>query len=293
MVGARLRNDDSDRDQREPERDSQEEKSNMKNRLKHYVVSLCLGLLGVSAAHADYQGPTDNITKVANAVQIRSKSLTTVVEINRGLAVTQPVELSIGYYSPAGSYRVSQTYSPSSGNRIVYNDREGDGQARQMRIDISFAEKKTVGRPYLFSIAKTVELNPVYSVAFGPLSFSLLNACDSVGKNEIRFMWRRPPDRRDYEMRFSLPSGKTQVIKEFAWSATEISASKKIQLPVFYFEESDPGPFEGLALYSQGNGAVVLGKTRTVRSTVSEATKQCTGLYQYTVQSRLLVYSNL
>lgn len=97
---------------------------------KRYLLAVCFGLMGASVCEAAYQGPTDNLTKVANAVEVRFKSLTTIVQFKPGLAVTQPVDISVGYYSPAGSYRVTQTYSPGSGNRFLYGDNEGEGQTR-------------------------------------------------------------------------------------------------------------------------------------------------------------------
>lgn len=161
--------------------------------------------------------------------------------------------------------------------------------------DISFTEKKPEGgRPYLYSMTKTVTLEPLYSVAFGPLSFSLLSACDSIGNNEFRLAWRRPADRTDHESRFTLPNGQTRSINGFAWSVAEISPAKKPQLPIFWFKESDPGPFSGLPDYRYSNAApLTLRKSRVVRTSVIEATKQCTGLVQYSVQSSLRVYSSL
>ena len=46
-----------------------------------------------------YTGPTTNITEVANHIQAQAKSLTSFVTVAPGLALTQPVTISIAYLS--------------------------------------------------------------------------------------------------------------------------------------------------------------------------------------------------
>ncbi len=86
--------------------------------------------------------PTRNLTKVANAFTMRHKSLTTSLSVAPGLTLKRLVEISIGYYSPAGTKRITQSYVAGSGNRFLYNDPEGDGKLRRLRMDVTLSEPK-------------------------------------------------------------------------------------------------------------------------------------------------------
>lgn len=153
--------------------------------LKRTMLIVCFALMGTAVCDAAYQAPTPNLTKIANAIAIKAKSVTTMVSVPPGLAITEPVEISVGFYSPAGANRVTQTYSPYVGNRLVSNDREGDGNTRLMRVDVTLSEKTSGGARYNFSFGQTLTLEPLYSLAFGPLSFRLHSLCDDFGKNDI------------------------------------------------------------------------------------------------------------
>jgi hypothetical protein len=85
--------------------------------------------------------PTVNLAAVVNGMSLRQKSLTTVITFRQGPPLTAPVEISIGYYSPAGNARITQPYNAGGGNRFLYHDKEGDGKPRLMRVDISFMER--------------------------------------------------------------------------------------------------------------------------------------------------------
>lgn len=283
-------------------------KINIVIQLTCYMVLLLIGFANATVAEAAHVGPTDNITKVANAIEIRGKSLTTMVSVPPGLAITQPVEISVGFYSPTSANRVTQAYSPYVGNRLLSYDAEGDGNKRVMRADITLSEPKPGGGRYSFGLSKMVTLEPLYSVAIGPLSFYLLSACDSIGKNEIYLQWGWP-DGKGSEMSFSITSTGTKVISTFRWSKAELNRSKPLRLPSLRFSERDNlavdvyrGYTDCKGIWDQpcandwvptSAGPLVLGKSRTVRGTVTEYQKQCTALYQYQVQSTLMTYPYL
>lgn len=186
-----------------------------------------------------YNAPTANLTLVANAVQLRAKSLTTLAVIPAGLKLSNPVQVSIGYYSPAGSSRITQNYVASSGNRFLYNDKESDGRPRAMRLDVSLLESNPNGVPFTFSFAINVNLDPLYDVQVSPLRFTLLKECASFGDSDIKFMWHTPdtpPQIQTGRSRdFSTSANKLVVINEFAWVGREISASMDRREPVAWF----------------------------------------------------------
>ena len=153
-------------------------------------VGLPKGPRGVRSTSA----PPSNLTLVANAIELRDKSLTTLVTVAPGLALTQPVEISIGYFSPMKSARITQSYVAANGNRFLYNDLEGDGQPRLMRLDISLREPKPAVGFYTFAFSLQANLDPLYDVAISPLLFTLLTDCDWFGDSEIKFHWYSPDD---------------------------------------------------------------------------------------------------
>ncbi len=54
---------------------------------------------GTPTVKGGWIAPTDNITKVANAIQIQAKSLNALISILPGLALSKPVTISIAYIS--------------------------------------------------------------------------------------------------------------------------------------------------------------------------------------------------
>jgi len=254
-----------------------------------------------------YVAPTQNLTLVANALRLNYKSLTTFVTIPQGLPVTQPVEVSIGYYSPAGLYgpgfqRMTQSYVRSAGNRFLNNDPEGDGKVRRMRVDISLRESNPGGQPVTFSFSWQVDLDPLYDVAISPLHFSLSDNCDIAGNSEIRFVWWAPddPSQTPHTFNFSTQVSRSTVINQFAWARQEVSALNNLRQLYFYFWEKDTiHPTFGFR--APGGGAVVNnlvpGKTKVVEGNLTDeasSNKQdCRAYFEYTITYTLRLYPYL
>src|SRR5260370_29509203 len=57
-----------------------------------------------------YTGPTPDLAKVANNVSYSARSVGTLVSAPAGLALSEPVTISVGYGNGA---RITQTYSPT------------------------------------------------------------------------------------------------------------------------------------------------------------------------------------
>lgn len=87
-----------------------------------------------------YVAPTKNLTAVANALYVNAKSLSTLIGVRPGLGLTQPVTISIGYYSPAGTGRITRDYRDAWKHPFLYTDREGDGKPRGLHEDITLTE---------------------------------------------------------------------------------------------------------------------------------------------------------
>lgn len=200
---------------------------------------------GKTFMQAQYQAPTANLTLVANALRLAYKSVSTLVTIAPNLPVTQPVEISIGYYSAAGNDRITQSYVRASGNRFLYNDKEGDGKPRTMTISISLREPKAGGGFETFAVNWQAPLDPLYDVSIGPFAFDLISKCDAVGKSEILFTWYAP-DQQYHKFRFSTRAGSRTTISPFAWSRQEVSWSHKVSRPTETFYDEDNAATEML-----------------------------------------------
>ena len=182
-----------------------------------------------------YVGPTQDITAVANAMIWNHKSLTTLITIKPGLALTHPVTISIAYLSSAGgSERLTQTYMPSSGNSFLRNDPVGDGKPRRVHLDITLSEPNPAGGVYNYNVPVDLDLDPLYDITFGPLEFTLLNDCATLGDTHIKLGWKNP-NRQLGEMDFTTSGGRMTVVPGFAWSAAEASLNKPLYQPELAF----------------------------------------------------------
>jgi len=235
--------------------------------------------------------PTENIAKVVNALEIRARSLTTLVVVEPGLALTQPVtiSISIGGYAPQ---RLTQSYVASTGNHFLHHDPEGDGNPRQGVVDITLSEPNPSGGDFSLTIPERVVLDPLYDVHISPLEFMLFTDCDWIGDSEIVLRWKTPDD-KNQRASFSTSAGEHVSIGGFAWSRSEVSASRGKRKPALWvFKEEDvdwpfgyepgvlPPPFVNL----------VPGTTHQVAWTISEITDQCSASVQYTITYLLRWY---
>jgi hypothetical protein len=193
------------------------------------------------------EGPTPNITKVANAITVRAKSLTTLVKVLPGLALTKPVTIIVDYASPVGKNRISQVYDATYGNRFLYNDPEGNRYPRQLTMSITLTEDRPGGQPYTFSFpARAMNLDPLFDVSITPLRFTLTSKCTRIGDSDIKFRWSSP-EQKAQQKSFSTKKGKTVTINEFAWARQEVSASANLYWPDWVFSE-DCIQFSGACL---------------------------------------------
>lgn len=262
---------------------------------------------GTSIAQPDRGvAPTANLSRVAYAMTVRAKSLTTLVTAPPGLAVTQPVEISIGYYSPAGMYppgfqRITQSYVRGTGNRFLNNDPEGEGKPRRVRMDISLREPNPGGGFYTFAFSLEQDLDPLYDVSVSPLQFSLIDNCDIAGNSEIRFVWWAPDDPSQNPRTFSFTTrvGRSTTINPFAWAHAEVSARNNLRQLYFYFwEKDDFHPTSGFRAPAGGIvNNLVPGKTKVVKGNLTDSAssnkQDCRAYFEYTITYVLRLYPYL
>ena len=265
---------------------------------------------GVALPPDRYQAPTPNLTIVANALRLTHKSLTTLVTLPPNLPVTRPVEIGIIYSSPTGIGQMKQSYAGGTGNRIIYNDREGDGKPRAMDIAMTLTEP-SAGAVGIYRMNWQAKLDPLYDVAMGQFEFTLLNSCDTAGQTEIILAWLLPED-KDYAKRAisaAIIPDTTQV-PEFRWVRSEVSWSQPLHKESFAFVDDDPGWLTDLTKFAEGlvgkgsgfdSGILVpsshLLNTPTGGQWVKEVRRalndSCKGRFKYWRAKNLLLYPTL
>jgi hypothetical protein len=229
---------------------------------------------------------------------VQHKSLTIQITVTPGLALTQPVTISIGYYSPAPNTfnRLTQSYMPSTGNRFLYNDAEGDGRPRRMHLDINLSEPNPGGQRYSYNVPVDRDLDPLYDVTIGALQFTLLNDCDRGTDSEIYLDWT-PPDGGSKTVSFNTRGGRMTTIDKFVWARAEVSASANLHTPAIGFWEKDTFLESGnqfVSGYPPSNVSLIPGKTQTSYFNLKERTGQiCSAYVQYIITYLLRSYTAL
>lgn len=256
-----------------------------------------------SFIQAQYQAPTADLTLVANALRLAHKSLSTLVTAAPNLPVTQPIEISIGYYSPTGNQRITGSYVRSSGNRFLYNDKEGDGKPRTMTINISLRELKTGGGYETFAVNWQVNLDPQYDVSIGPIAFDLISRCDAVGKSEILFTWFSP-DLQYHKFKFSTRAGSRTTIGPFAWTRQEVGWAHQLFREKAEFYDEDSAVTEVLwnclpaACGFRGNPVrptqhLLTGTTALIKGNLKAENDNCQAYFEYQMTKTLRLYPYL
>lgn len=237
---------------------------------------------------SNYVGPTENLTKVANALYLNVRSLSTQVFFRRGIALRRAtVCIDVRYHSDSG-YRDVQLrpYDADSGNRFIFNDPEGAGAARQARLEITLYEhaNEPSGCPRLadksFGLPEIrLDLQPLYNIEISPLSFTL-ESCDA-GDNQLGLQWYSP-DGKFQSYDFNASVGKTVTFQQFAWKRDEVNAANLHSPAVGFWKRGAGSARPNL---SPSQASLAPGKTRSIRD--HAVFKQCRALIEYTLKSQL------
>jgi hypothetical protein len=249
---------------------------------------------GPSTHRLRYDAPTPSLTEIANALQLRHKSLTTLMTVAPNLPVTKPVEISIGYSSPAGVQRMTQSYVRATGNRFLYNDQEGGGKPRRMTLSITLSEPNPGGQAFTFSLNMQVDLDPLYDVRISPLQFSLISKCDAAGNSEIWLYWQSP-DRQILQQHYSARPGQGLMLGRFEWARTEISASQQLlrEAVLGFVDEDYVSLDQRFSTRIPGGPALIPGKTQKIKGNRKAENDSCQLYFEYTITYSLRFYPYL
>jgi hypothetical protein len=196
-----------------------------------------------------FNAPTPNLNLVANALGLKTKSLSILLTAQPGLAVTNPVNIRVTYNSSVtGSRWIQNIYDAKNGYRNFHNDPDGNRAKRHMKLDILLTEQQPGNQFVNFPITWEIDLDPLFDVAITPLRFKLNTSCERFyeGDADIHFLWYSPDAPKYSERSFQSSKGKTTVINEFAWARQEVSAAANLFFPTFSFYEKDTNVFSPL-----------------------------------------------
>jgi hypothetical protein len=240
-------------------------------------------------------GPTDNISSVANHIDVQAKSLNTLVTIAPGLALTKPVTISIAYISPypPGNDRRTETYNANKGNSFLYGDLEGDGKSRKIHMDITLSEPKAGGGVVSYNIPLDFVLDPLYDVEISSLVFTLIQGCSTVGSTGITLYWYPPDLWKQQKVHFSSKERETFNIREFGWSRKEVSATADLRkVVVWYDEDYIGGPrFTPGGAVEPSENNLVPGKThRSNVGLIKSIDDECSATLDYSETYQLRAY---
>jgi hypothetical protein len=245
-----------------------------------------------------YVGPTPNITKVANAIYVRAKSLQIAVHANPGLVLTQPVNVIVQFNSPdfRGLSQNAGLYDSSRGLNVGFMDDIKDGLPRPVTVTITLRENQ-----YSFTIPgpNTIIVTPLFNATISQGKFTLDQDCDIVGDSEIHFGWRAP-DGSWHEKGFSMSANQSRDVPEFNWWVNELSqqAIQKFRYPTMGFWEHDPGDVGVASPFVQpGIYPIVLPaispqtKFENLKDIAGDSS--CFGHFTYSIQNSPVVIPNL
>ncbi len=237
--------------------------------------------------------PTANLKTVANSLHLNFKSVTVVVKAPPGLGLTNRVDIDLRYGSQGE--HLTQTYDNASGNRLLVNLLEGDGQKRREQIVIRLSELAADGTVQRYEITSTLDLEPLYDVNLTTLSFYLINNCDEIGDSEPWVFWRYPANNFGNE-KISMAGGETVQVGGLAIAYSEVGQSRNFGMPTFRFVERDPDFGENFISKSAPpfKTALVPGTSRTVKATIfADNDNFCSADIKYRITYKLHKYPNL
>ncbi|HEY7165513.1 MAG TPA: hypothetical protein VIB79_13185 [Candidatus Binatia bacterium] len=187
----------------------------------------------------NYTAPTENLTKVANAVTFETYSLSTLIRVRSGLGVTKPVSVTVRYSSYNGrafSDAVWGTYN-NGGLQLVVNDQEGIGTPRQADLRVELFEPddpaavgRRVGTGYTIPNNFRLNLDPLYDVGARPIQVARIQDCPMLTSSDVVARWFSP-DNQQHEASFRFGLNKVALVPGSQWSAQALSASSSYHVP--------------------------------------------------------------
>jgi hypothetical protein len=181
--------------------------------------------------------PTVGLTSIANAMVLRTKSVTGVLTIPAGLPISNPVYIDV---APDGSSETAQYYYPGSGNKFVMQFLPGGGAEHQQRLDVHLTEFAPDGTTTTYDLVWAVTVKPLYEVSISPLTFYQETDCDpwpyTDAENNLEFFG---VDGKRHHAGFDTQAGSTTIRTEVAGNWHDVALDGSFLVPTVYWWEND------------------------------------------------------
>jgi hypothetical protein len=160
------------------------------------------------------------------------------------------VKVKWGNYAQSSGY-----YSNTYGSRFAINFPPNDGSQRWEVINVTMSET-TNGRTYTYTAGRSVAIQAIWDVALTPLQFKLLSDCSWIGDSDIQLYFSHSAAYGTVD--FSLGTGQTHSVAEFAKTWNEVGVSSDLRVPYiewadtnFHWSGARLGPPSGQTLSDQ------------------------------------------
>ena len=235
-----------------------------------------------------YVTPSANLDAIANALTLRTKSVSTLVALPAGLNVTKPVTVSIWYDNSPGQ---PQSYVRGSGNRFLQTFPAENGQALYKPIRVHLTEQVSPTQINQYDVLWNPLVQPLYDIRVSPLTFTLNQDCDWVGNSEPVVVWSDPKGVTGTAS-YSLDAGERVTVTRFARTYTEVGQLAGLKLPSVDWYEDDAFSLGAVAPAASGQLALV--NSYTYNRMLDETTGQnCKATLKYSVTKTLRFYPYL
>lgn len=176
--------------------------------------------------------PNATMRKIAESIDFRSYSVSTLVTLPAGLNVGA-TEISVRY-AFCGSHWSTQNYVNGTGNRFLYDYPQGDGtRHNDYKLGVLI---KNGGISYFHEWLMPIE--PLHDITYSALHYQELGECDSGSPGDPNILFKSPavqdytlvkPDTDDDSLSADIPqfAGNVRGIGSSAGFATHELAGKK------------------------------------------------------------------
>jgi hypothetical protein len=241
------------------------------------------GTTGTNAPAGPFSdAPTENLFLIASHLSLRHRSVTTVVSVPAGLAITDPVEISILF----GTQRITKMYNRAVINKFIFDFDALDGAARRENVTISLRDDTPSG-PKTYAVPLTVDLEPLFDVTISPLGFIALGVCDPTSPADPVLAWVDAEGNSHIDVELDGNAGR--ITTGFAGTWREVGASRGLTLPKpTWYERDLPIDF---GAPPEAGPPVLPGRTHHVRT--FDDGGDCNGQFDYDVTVTLRRYRAL
>src|SRR3954453_4806280 len=182
--------------------------------------------------------PTQNLANLSRNMRAVSKGASAAVYFDRGLVTGgSSVAVSVRWGSAA---QTSGYYSNTYGSRFAFTFPPGDGSQRWEVINVTMTERSTTGTrtaTYTYTAGRSVPIKGVWDVTLSPLQFKLLSDCVWVVDSDIDLYFSHSAAYGTVS--FSLDTGQTHTVTEFAKTWNEVGVSSDLREPVVSFHDTN------------------------------------------------------